>query len=468
MPRAIFFGYNMLSQPLYDYQNTIAAFGKERSQAAYFAWYGSGKTYLALRWLEERSHDNSMFPCAVVCQKGLIEQWINEIHKHSEFSCVSVIGSSKKRLEALRQPVQIYVMNHDICRNKSVRDYVEYQPYGTAIVDESLAIKNSRTRRWQDLVRVFQDVPNRLLLSGQFISERLEECWSQLFWLDHGRTLGSSFWRWRDTYFTPGPETAPYSWVPKPGATEEIAKKLSRKCIFVSKETVKKQLPPKVYHKVEFTMLPAVRKMYRQLLYQYQTELPDGTEWSTQWAITRTQKMHQLCSGLFYQDEGEPTLIDDSKQVWLVETVPNMVRETGVLIWTNFKWFAKLIHTALSNAKVRVGLHTGDTNNRQSLIDNFQTGKLDCLVLTQQSGYAGLNLQRAGIAIFASTGYSASQRTNAEDRCHRLGSEQHNNVLYYDLITRHSIDTVVYEALKNKSNLETDLIAHLKEQACEI
>ena len=84
------------------------------------------------------------------------------------------------------------------------------------------------------------------------------------------------------------------------------------------------------------------------------------------------------------------------------------------------------------------------------------------MILSQAAGFRGLNLQRACNAIFFGCRYSAEERENAEDRCHRIGSEGHERITYYDLVMKDSIDEVVLQALQEKKSVAEEILQHIR------
>jgi hypothetical protein len=90
-------------------------------------------------------------------------------------------------------------------------------------------------------------------------------------------------------------------------------------------------------------------------------------------------------------------------------------------------------------------------------------GEGDVLILSEPACYKGLNLQRACNSIFFSNSFAAGQRGNAEDRCHRLGSEMYAQVTYYDLVIRHTTDEAVLKPLYNKALLAEAILNYMVE-----
>jgi len=448
----------MKTKPLYQYQERVHEFIKDKPRAGIFAFYGSGKTYMSLRWCEAIEAP----PVLILTLKSLLHQWAREIEKYTSFTYSVVAGTAMQRVDALQCNSDLYIINYDAVRSPLVLNKLRMMKFRAVIADESTLLKEGRTLRFKLLRPLTRSIPQRIILTGKPILEKPEEIWAQMLFLDDGETFGRSFWKFRATYFEPGPPWKPYDWTLKLGAEKLIAEKLNRLCVRVAKEEVATELPPKRYTIVRFEMPETVRVKYEILRKEFRMELLEGGEYDTVWALSRAQKMHQLCQGVFYKEEGAYEFWHTLKLDWLQENIPLMVREGPVLIWTNYLRCIPMIAATLHPLPLRV--YTGEMGivEREEALGAFQAGKVDVLVLSEQAGCAGLNLQRANQAVFFSTGYAAGMRENAEDRCHRIGSEIHKSVVYYDLIMEDSLDEVVLETIKNKLGMAEAILKHVK------
>ena len=286
-----------------------------------------------------------------------------------------------------------------------------------------------------------------------------------MLFLDDGAALGTSFWSFRHKYFQPGPPWAPYEWTLKKRAGEAIAKRINHICIQVSKKEILSELPPKRHLVVKLDMPTRTRKMYDELKKEFATTLPSGIRIETQWAMVRAAKMHQLCQGFIYDGVGGWEDIDTTKLDWLRENIPLMLQEGPLLMWVCFQAQQQRLAHMLYDMGVPFGCirskHTGPERIRTK--DAFQEGKFDILLLSQPVAAEGLNLQRANQAIFTCTDYRAALRENAEDRCHRIGSEVHECITYYDLVMANSLDETVQYAIKNKLSVAQEVLKHINQ-----
>lgn len=484
----------MKSNALYSYHTRVSNFVQDKSRVGIFVSYGGGKTYLSLKWLEDiyryrcEHHPAaaSPFPVLVLTLKTVIPQWGDEIEQHSNFTYSLVKGTAVQRLRALKPGADIYVTSYDFLRSPSmlkafsmshtkelthdgkVRHYFKGPKdtwFGGVIVDESTLLKEARTQRFKSLRVPCQYIPYRAILTGKPILEKPEEIFAQMLFLDGGETFGKSFWHFRNTYFSPGPPWDPYTWELKPYAEQKIAAKLNRLCIRISEEEVQKDLPPKRYIRVKFKMPKSLRVMYNQLKKEFCADLPGGEQYSTKWAVGRSQKMHQLCQGIFYTDDGGYDLLHTMKLDWLRENVPLMLKDGPILIWSHLVRALPLIAAALKPIPLRIYKGEGmKDSEREEAKLAFQKGKVDTLLLSQRIGYAGLNLQRAKNAIFYSTDSAAGFRDNAEKRNLRIGSEIYDKITYYDLVVENSMDGVVLDAIKEKLNMAEEILKHVRKE----
>ena len=107
---------------------------------------------------------------------------------------------------------------------------------------------------------------------------------------------------------------------------------------------------------------------------------------------------------------------------------------------------------ACERAGHRVGYITGTTARagRTQAIESFQAGKLDAILATTGAGGTGITLTAAGTVVFLQRPWSLADALQAEDRCHRWGSEKHECIEIIDIVARDTVDESVRAALREK------------------
>lgn len=87
-----------------------------------------------------------------------------------------------------------------------------------------------------------------------------------------------------------------------------------------------------------------------------------------------------------------------------------------VILFTEFLESAKAVHAALGGE-----LLTGESKDRQAMVDRFQAGESKVFVGTIKAGGVGLTLTAANNVILVDRPWTPGDCEQAEDRCHRLG-----------------------------------------------
>ena len=440
------------------YQEKVAKAIEGRVRVGILVYYGGGKTYLALRWLEGIGR----FPCLVLCPKSAITQWGSEIEKFTSFTYSCVEGSTEKREKALLTDAQIYIANYDAIRSGLIFATMQQKLFRTVIADESTMLKEARTLRFRRLYSFCRYVPCRTILTGRIVTERPEELFAQLLFLDDGETFGRSYWKFRFTYFDEPPPWNPYKWRLKIGASQVLAKKLSDKCIVVPEETVAAQLPPTQHVRVHFELTPKERSDYNQLKEEFALDFPDGARYETMWVLARGAKLHQLASGFIYREATEPYVYNTRKVEWIVENISELLVRGSVVVWTSYCVAQRIISEALKKANIPHAIVGGELSPQwlKGELDKFLSGNTGVLLIMEQIGYAALNLQCAPTNIFHDCTFSAAMRENAEKRTHRIGSEK--TVFYYDLVTKKTLDETVLDAIQQKKDMAEAILKHVR------
>lgn len=469
---------NMISQPKYEFQARANKEAAGKTRVVFSAYYGAGKTYLSLQWLDNLiTAGRDIFPVLVLCTKDLIPQWAQQIYEHSHFTCLEVSGTNvtQKVAKLSRTDKQIFLLNYDAYRSAPVHRVLRTRVWRTLIVDESTALKETRTRRWEVLYKWCKQIPFKAFLTGRIITEDPTGAFGQMKFLDDGATFGNSFWNFRYKYQMPGPPWAPYDWTLKPGAAKQIADRLKLRCIFITKKELDEQLPPIEVQRIKFDWPKALRKKYVHLKNDFEIDLDDGTHFDTQWAVVKGTKLHQLCQGFIYvprtviENEKEKIIRDTHyvhtlKVDWLRENLSYILERGPVLIWSAFKppllQFQKMIEKDL---KLDTGLVMGGQSDKlnQGNIEKFKQDNLDILLLSQAKACRGLDLWRAATAIFTSRSFSVEENENAARRCLRSGSEIHDKILYINLLMEKSTDIVVLDSLANKLDISNEILKHV-------
>ncbi|NRQ39788.1 SWF/SNF helicase family protein [Nonomuraea sp. NN258] len=119
---------------------------------------------------------------------------------------------------------------------------------------------------------------------------------------------------------------------------------------------------------------------------------------------------------------------------------------------------AKLLEAHLATCGYRVTVFDGDVRarDRETLVDSFQAGDGEVMILTKKTGGVGLNLSRANHVIHFNPFWNPGVEDQATDRAHRLG--QAHDVTAHYLIARGTIEEKIFARVVNKRLLAAKIL----------
>ena len=131
----------------------------------------------------------------------------------------------------------------------------------------------------------------------------------------------------------------------------------------------------------------------------------------------------------------------------------NLVAEKHkVLIFSSFVSHLDLIKQSLESKRWRYSILTGQTTNREEVINDFQNDPDNHIFLISlKAGGVGLNLTRASYVFIIDPWWNPAAENQAISRAHRIGQEQH--VFVYRFITEDSIEEKIQMLKERKSSL---------------
>lgn len=133
-----------------------------------------------------------------------------------------------------------------------------------------------------------------------------------------------------------------------------------------------------------------------------------------------------------------------------------------LVVWTHHRAVTKALADAATAAARRAagsGINrpcaviAGDTPNaeRGKIVDEFQAGEIPVIVCSIAAAGVGITLTRSSDVVFVETDWTPALVSQAEDRCHRMGQENH--VTITTLIAPKTLDERIQQVLRRKAEL---------------
>ena len=383
------------------------------------------------------------------------DTWPAEIQKwdHLRDLTYSVaVGTAHERRVALQQNTHIHIINRENVQWLIEASGIEWK-YDMVVIDELSSFKSYQAKRFRSLMKVRPLVKRIVGLTGTPSSNGLMDLWAEFRLLDMGRRLGRFITHYRDEFFLPDKRNGMqiFSYKPKPGAEEEIYRRISDITISM-RSTDHLRMPECVMNEVPVILSKEERGKYDALKRDLVLKL-NGVEIDAANAASLSGKLCQLANGAIY-DENKNTLLFHERKLDALEDLIEGANGKPVLV---AYWFKHDLVRIQKRFKVR------ELKSSQDIAD-WNAGQIAVAAIHPASAGHGLNLQTGGSTMvwFGLTwSLELYQQTNA--RLWRQG-QQADTVIIHHIITRDSIDEQIMDALHRKDKTQTALIDAVKVQ----
>lgn len=422
---------------------------------------GLGKTVITLTAINDLKFNRwAVSRCLVVAPKKVAEAtWSHEAEKWDHLrhlKIVPVLGSLKKRVQALHTPGDIWVINRE-----NIPWLVAYfrnnWPFDMVVLDESSSFKNPQSKRFKAMKLVMSRIARLVLLTGTPAPNGLEDLWAQIYLLDAGERLGRTISSYREAFFTqdyarPGQMYRTYT--PQQDAESRIRAAISDICVSMKSEDYL-ELPDYIESTVPVALDAKAKRAYdkleKEMLLEVDTQLV-----TAQSAAVLNGKLLQLCSGAVYDSTGEVVDIHDCKLEAFLETIEQLNGEHALVFYW-FKHEADRLTKALAKTDKVVRVYQGPEDEKA-----WNAGEVDILLAHPVSCGYGLNLQAGGhhAIWFGYPNWALEIYQQANKRLHRQG--QKHPVICHHLVVQGGMDEDVIAALHDKGDTQESLMQALK------
>ncbi len=128
-----------------------------------------------------------------------------------------------------------------------------------------------------------------------------------------------------------------------------------------------------------------------------------------------------------------------------------------MLVFSQFVSMLELIREELDARGIGYALLTGNTRNREAVVESFQQNEdIRVFLISLKAGGTGLNLVEASYVYLVDPWWNPAVENQAIDRVHRIGQE--NNVTAIRLICPDTIEQKILQLQTTKKQLSGELI----------
>lgn len=393
---------------LFDYQKHIVQMAVTKRKLAVFADCGLGKTPILLEFAQaaESNLNYTKKRTLIVSPLMVIEQTCDECERFYKFRPEVVKSSNLK--EWMNGKGGIGITNYE-----SLTDDLEQGNLGALILDESSMLKSHYGKWGQTILRLGKGLDWKLACTGTPAPNDRIEYANHAVFLDHFQNVNSFL----ATYFVNKGQTQE-RWVLKPHALEPFYRALSHWSFFLVNpgnygfEDNSKTLPPINIHIHDVPLTDEQKAVIG---------VESGELFATNMGgITSRSVMGQIAKGNYRGREVETNKPRFIKS--LVESWP----DESTIIWCLYNQEQSRLEKEFPEAASITG--STPLNKRQTLIDEFKSGKRKVLISKPKILGFGLNLQIATRQVFSGLQDSYESFYQAVKRSNRIGSTKPLNV----------------------------------------
>ncbi|WFC86305.1 DEAD/DEAH box helicase [Enterobacter roggenkampii] len=449
---------------------------------------GLGKTLQILTfliWHRERFPDAP--PSLIVAPVSLLDNWEREVGNfflREQVSILKLYGNELREKKCAKESIPFELKSKGI-KNLLQNDWVgeaqivlttyetlrdqEFslarQPWSIMVCDEAQKIKNPAALITQSAKAI--QAQFKVACTGTPVENTLVDLWCLFDFVQPGllgalNNFGKDFLR-------------PIEQQSDDKVLESLRKLIEPQTLRRTKEEVAKDLPEKIEDKSckHLSMLPLQRDLYTHSVvsWQNQQEISEGLAQRGAGMLGLLHRLKLICAWP-YSVSADLRLRNDAPKVkWLLDTLNNIRQSSDdkVIIFTELRDIQReLQHLVSQHFGFKPFIINGDTStksgsdqNRQSLIDNFQSSPgFNVIILSTIAVGFGVNVQKANHVIHFTRCWNPAKEDQATDRAYRIG-QQKDVYVYYPTVRDSQLMTfeeTLDELLNRRRALARDML----------
>jgi SNF2 family DNA or RNA helicase len=414
---------------------------------------GLGKTLQTIAHiLVEHASGRLDAPALVVAPTSLVGNWARELARFAPSLRVVILHGPDRGPRYAEVPeAHVVITTYPVL----VRDEERFaeRRFHVVVLDEAQAIKNARSLARRTVERLQSS--HRVCLTGTPVENHLGELWSIFDWLTPG-LLGDElafrrFWRQP---------------IEQRGDAERLAalrETVAPHVIRRLKRDVAKELPPKTELLVPVELGGKQRELYEAIRVAAHADVrkairSKGFAASAITILDALTKLRQACCDpRLVAMEAARNVGDSAKLDALLSMLSEHVAGGHrVLVFSQFTSMLSLVAEALRARGMRYLLLTGETRDRQRVVDAFEEGRAEVFLISLKAGGTGLNLTSADTVVHYDPWWNPAAQAQASGRAYRIG--QKRPVFVHNLYVAGSVEERVLQLQERKRWLSTSLL----------
>lgn len=423
------------------------------NRAGLFMRPGTGKTLTAIRAFEH------LTPILLILRRDDVLTWKLELERDN-IKGFRFIDDFRESLP-IPKPVDWLAVTYDLLKSDDVFKWVSESKFKAVIADELHMIKRWDSSRTKEVVRATSHIPCRLGLTGTPITNELEDVFSEALFIDGGKAFGTHHRSFMHKYYV----KSGYGWYARRTAKEEIANKLKEFAYVVHEDDVLNL--PKKYSVIKSAPMGGMQKRYfNQVMNEWELTLQSGETIDIDHVIVQIEKLRQISGGFYYEPDKSWVELRCPKLDMLMEMVTDgvLAAKKKIVVWSNYTAEIERIHRTMTETGISAVMFRGSKRSeKEAARSKFATDPKCRVFIGQVDSGVGMNeLVCADSAVYYSNSRKVVSRDQSMARTRRRGSEVHDSITYYDLVTEGGSDLALIDAVNQKMDIASVILTEIK------
>jgi SNF2 family DNA or RNA helicase len=411
---------------------------------------GLGKTIQVIAFILALQQKRPEATHLVIVPTSLVTNWQMEVGRFApSLKMHTLYGANRTKNSAAFPTADIVLSTYGTLLSDI--GYLKKYPFDYVFLDESQAIKNMDSQRYQ--AACLLQSRNRIVLTGTPIENNTLDIYGQFSFACPG-LLGSKHY-FKDIY------SIPIDTFGHRKRAKELQKKISPFLLRRTKKQVATELPDKTEMVIYCEMGEEQKRIYhaceKELREYIKTKNEGNLPKESMYVLKGITKLRQICdSPALIKEEafyGEKS----AKIETLMEQIENKSHQHKILVFSQFVTMLDLIKKELVAKNIRFEYLTGQTKNRAQKVANFQHEEdVRVFLISLKAGGVGLNLTKADYVYLVDPWWNPAVENQAIDRAYRIG--QKKNVVAVRLICPDTIEEKMMKLQASKKDLANELI----------
>jgi len=220
-------------------------------------------------------------------------------------------------------------------------------------------------------------------------------------------------------------------------------------------------LPEQVYIKHRVNMTPEQEAAYKTMREEFYAEIGNNEVTATI-ALTQMLRLQQIVGGYMTDGDKIIEIIPPERNPKLLDALDIIENAPGqVVVWCRFIPEIKAMARLLTANGISFHEFHGGVPERERIRIRKDFFKGDRKVLLGNTDTGGIGIDEFKVAdtvIHVSNSFDTEKRQQADDRNHRIGSEIHERITYYDVICPGTVDVKLVATLRSNRKVSDQIM----------